>query len=79
MLAEVEIHCIKEAARFVAGKLENSVVPTDSIFHTDVNIFFPGKLSKALVCFKLTKISCEVLKCSAKGYCNSSKMDFSIN
>ena len=45
MLAEVEIHCIKEAARFVAGKLENSVsvVPNDSIFQKDVNISFPGK------------------------------------
>lgn len=43
MLAEVEIHCIKEAARLVAGKLEGSVVPTDSIFQTDVDISFPGK------------------------------------
>lgn len=42
MLAEVEIHCIKEADRFVAGKLENSVVPADSIFQTDVNVSFPG-------------------------------------
>ena len=43
MLAEVEIHCIKEAAGFVAGKLENSVVPSDSIFQTNVNISFPGE------------------------------------
>lgn len=43
VLAEVEIHCIKEAARFVAGKLENSVDPTDSIFQTDVDISIPGK------------------------------------
>lgn len=41
VLAEVEIHCIKEAARFVARKLENSV--TDSMFQTNANIFFPGK------------------------------------
>lgn len=52
MLAEVEIHCIKEAAHLVAGKLESSVVPTDSIFQTDVDISFPGKKNKALkVCF----------------------------
>lgn len=48
MLAEIEIHCIKEAAHLVAGKLESSVVPTDSIFQTDVDISFPGKLNKAL-------------------------------
>ncbi|XP_078350699.1 uncharacterized protein LOC144635472 [Oculina patagonica] len=38
--AEVEIHCIKEAAHFVASKF---VVPTDSFFQTNVNFLFPGK------------------------------------
>lgn len=47
VLAEVEIHCIKEAARFVAGKLENSVVSTDSIFKPEVDVSFPGKKNKA--------------------------------
>ena len=43
MLAEVEIHSIKEAAGSVADKLASSVDPTDSMFQKDVNIFFPGK------------------------------------
>lgn len=43
VLAEVEIHCIKEAARFVADELENPVVLNDSMFQTNVTIFFPGK------------------------------------
>lgn len=54
MLAEVEIHCIKEAARFVAGKLENSVVSTDSIFKPEVDVSFPGK--KQSLWFNLTKL-----------------------
>ena len=41
--AEVEMHCIIEAAHFIADFLAKTVGPEKSIFASKIDFVFPGK------------------------------------
>lgn len=41
--AEVEIHCIEEAAQFIADTLVDSVGPANSMFSSNIDFVYRGK------------------------------------